>query len=171
MAKFATLPTLPETHVFYSSTDFSSKYKENAEYMMNHAAEAGDLKAIVSISFAYSSGYIASAMGELPVEADQIKAMAAASALSWIRDNVEKEKLPVWYLDGDDGPMKNWIRARLARANQDELNRFDRLESEYLGAYRGQAMDNQVAHNLLDDLPEQACASLSRAPAGARRGL
>lgn len=164
MSRFATLSSLPERYTVYSSTDFATAYRENAEAMINRAAEAGDLDAIASISFAYSSGYISSALGDLPIKGDRIKAMAAASAMWRIRGVAEKEKLPTAYVGGDDGrdqAARQLVRNRLVSASQDELIRFTRLESAYVDAYRQQAMGNSAAHGLLDDLPEQACPSVS----------
>lgn len=161
MARFATLSKLPEKYSVFSSAEFSAAYRENAESMLNRAAEAGDLHALSSISFAYSSGSISSALGDLPVKIDRIKAIAATSALIRIRGSGEKEKMPpqhVYVGETGNQTMLQSVREVLKRANQGELTRFAQLESAYIDAYNRHLQASRVAHGLIDDLPEQACA-------------
>jgi hypothetical protein len=159
MAKFALLPfRMDESHSL-SKSELEQAYKENAESMLNKAAEAGDLDAIAAVALSYSSGYIQSAMGNLPVRNDAVKTLAAFRTLIWIRDNSKKGELPPKYTaDGGLEVSTDAMTDMARRLSPMELMQAERLASAYYEAYRDERAENAGLHTLLKDMPEYACA-------------
>jgi hypothetical protein len=158
MARLASLPEKSNRGLNITKKQFAIAYREHAEVMLNRAAESGELSAIEQISSAYAMGAITSAMGNLPIKADELKFLAASHALTLIRDDLKKRRLPVDYFD--DQELRVTIRSRMAGMRKEELSRFSRLTSTYYRAYRARYAESDDNFAPLDELPERACASV-----------
>jgi hypothetical protein len=145
-----------------TSEEFAVAYRENAEKMMNSAAEHGDIDAIASITMAYSFGYIVTPAGKVPVREDDVKALAAQSALAWIRANTEMEKLSPTHIVNDNEISRKSIRNLASRMDQNDLSRFMKIESNYILSYQEISKKRNDSPAFFDDFPERACAHESR---------
>lgn len=133
----------------------SNDYRENAETMLNRAADAGDPEAILGVYHAYSSGYLESRFGKLLVDTDMVKAAAAARVLAFYGTNEIREDL------------RNFIDGAESRMSGPELSRLRRQESEFRQAYWNRASAKPIHATDLDTLPETACARMLAARGGA----
>lgn len=133
----------------------SNEYRENAESMLNRAADAGDPEAILGVYHAYSSGYLESRFGKLLVDMDMVKAAAAARVLSFYGTDEVKEDL------------RDFIGGAESRMSGPELSRLRTQESRFRQAYWHRASAGPIHATDLDTLPETACARMSAARGGA----
>lgn len=145
MTRFALLPFRPGSNSEDPKSEFALAYRENAEAMLNRAAEAGDPEALRAIHNAYSNGYITSAMGTLEVEKDQAKSIAAYLAMSRYA-GIDDRKI-----------MEQTIEREVAQMSSAEVSRFSRLESLYSSPGRNNATDPEQGERVIDDFPEKAC--------------
>jgi hypothetical protein len=129
-----------------STPDFLLTHRENAENMLDMAAAAGDPAAIREIYNAYSSGYITSGLGDIEVEIDLVKSMAALHAISLHANKEDKQELD------------QAITAALSQMDHGQRLRFDRFTSSYSPAYRSEQRPVDQFQLALDDFPEKVCA-------------
>jgi hypothetical protein len=156
MTRFALGAAQPGIRFDISRLDFAIAYRKNAETMLNRAAETGDPDAIAGVAFAYSSGYIRSDLGQIPVKEDPVKSIAAQRVLGAIRrhkNNGNKEN------SADDA-----IESSVISMNTKQLSRLTQLESAYLRAYQNGSATGHFGNSQLDRLPERACATALNSP-------
>jgi hypothetical protein len=150
MTKLALLPQRYGEVINVSRLDFAIAYRDNAESMLNRAAEAGDPQAILGIYHSYSSGAISSGIGQLPVAIDASKAVAAARVMLKNAKGEFRQEL------------ESFIDGALTQMDQTALSRLQRLESTYSRTYRNAQAGATVLPGELDDLPERACRDVLR---------
>lgn len=139
----------------------SRAYRENAEKILNDAAEAGEFRAIEAISIAYAMGELETSAGNIEIEMDDTKASAALNVLFMIRENRKARGLPHdLHLDAE---IKSGLDGRIASMDQYEMKRFAELSAKYYSAYENLAGAEKAGGDLLRELPEYACEKNRRA--------
>ncbi|MES2669732.1 MAG: hypothetical protein V4673_04840 [Pseudomonadota bacterium] len=154
MTMFAQFSAREGSGLGISTPDFLRTHRENAEKMLNMAAAAGDPAAIREIYNAYSSGYITSGLGDVEVEIDLAKSMAALHAIALHANKEDKQEL-------DQG-----ITAALSQMDHGQRLRFDHFTSSYSPAYRSEQRPVDQFQLALDDFPERVCAETRSWSAG-----
>jgi hypothetical protein len=145
MARFALLPDRPDSNGTDPNSPFALNHRNNAESMLNKAAEAGDPDAIRGVYDAYSLGYITSAMEPLEVTKDPAKSLAALSVLSQRYSQEDKQNVLAM------------IRNQLAQMNAGQKSRFLDFSERYKAAATKNASLLQHGDHVIDDFPEHAC--------------
>jgi hypothetical protein len=148
MARFALLPERPDSNGTDPNSQFALNHRNNAESMLNKAAEAGDPDAIRGIQDAYSLGYITSAMEPLEVTKDPAKSLAALSVLSQ------------QYSQEDQQSVRAAIRNELAQMDAGQKSRFLDFSERYKTSATKHATRLQYGDHVVDDFPEYACDSV-----------
>lgn len=146
MTLLAQFPARDGSGLGASTPSFLQAHRENAEEMLNDAAESGDPAAIREIKNAYSSGYIISGLGDVKVDIDLAKSMAALHAIALYANQEEKKELDEAVTDA------------LAQMSPRQRLRFDRLAASYGRAYRSKHEAEDQFQLALNDVPEKVCA-------------
>jgi hypothetical protein len=146
MTLLAQLPARGGSGLETSAASFLQAHREHAEEMLNTAAEAGDKEAIREVENAYSRGYITSSLGDIKVEIDLAKSMAALRAMALHARQEEKE-------DYDRA-----IADAVTRMSHRQRQRFERLAASYGRAYRNKQGAEDQFQRALNDFPEKVCA-------------
>jgi len=146
MARFALLPFRPGHANQDPNSEFSIAYRQNAESMLNRAAEAGIPEAVKGVYYAYAQGEIISAMGNLKIREDRVKSLAAFRALQLNAEEADKRI------------AEESLNRDLALLSAPELSRFWQLTTLYSASSKETAKELQFVENVLDDFPEKACA-------------
>jgi hypothetical protein len=144
----------------------AAAFRGNAERMLNRAAEAGEIRAIEQVSFAYLTGNISNPLGSVSIRADELKALAASQALALIRDESKKRKIP--FYDFDDREIRANIESRIAQMRREDLARFSGFVSLYYDAYWNNYDRKQDKIGPMSELPEESCETMMKD--GARDG-
>jgi hypothetical protein len=118
MAEFVRQPK-SSSFLSLQDADLIDAYRKSAESMLNRAAEAGVYEAIRGVYLAYSRGAIETTVGELQVERDPAKAVAAARAL--MAHAVASEK----------AELEKSIAEMMAAMGQGQRSRIAELEKKY----------------------------------------
>jgi hypothetical protein len=149
MRKFALLPSRPGSSIDDPHSEFAQAHGRHAERMLNAAAEAGDPEAVRGVHYAYSLGYITSALGSLPVEKDAAKSFA--SLLAMARHAATEDRLA----------MERGIAQSVESMTPADLSRFTRLKAAYDRPGREQEAIWRGGENVMKDFPEVACADVA----------
>jgi hypothetical protein len=145
----------------------AAAFRGNAERMLNRAAEAGEVRAIELVSFAYLTGNISSPLGSVSIRADELKALGASQALALIRDESKKRKIP--FYDFDDREIRANIESRIAQMRREELARFSGFVSLYYDAYWNNYDRKPDKIGPMSELPEESCETMKQPEADVAR--
>lgn len=149
MARFALNPDFAGV-MRMDDIDRMIEYRKSAENMLNRAASAGVPDAILGVYRAYSYGAIVTSVGELKVDKDPAKAVAAAKAILPFLDDAERKETE----SGVSMLVANMDKAQLARMVSDER--------AYKKAYQSRAAAEIAGREAKADSPEAVCSSYAQ---------
>ena len=122
--------------------------------MINRAADAGDPAALESIYFAYSADYFETGAKSSNLSRDNVKAIAAFHALLSVDDYYLKSR----YTPYDFANAEKSIKRRVSMLSDSDRTRLTEMEDNYIRAYRSERRASSIGDELINELPEQACA-------------
>lgn len=158
MTLLAQFPARAGSGLDTSTASFLQAHREHAEDMLNRAAEAGDPAAIRETHDSYGRGYIISSLGDIKVEIDLAKSIAALQAISLHANQEDRKELDQVVADA------------VAKMSPRQRLRFERLAAAYSRAYLGKRGAEDQLQRAFDEFPEKVCAgkaAFSARPPGA----
>ncbi len=132
----------------------AERHNEYAESMINRAADSGDPAALESIYFAYSTDYFETGSNSSNLSRDTVKSIAAFRALLSVDDYYLKSR----YTPYDFANAEKSIKRRVSMLSDSDRARLTEMEDNYIRAYRFERRASSIGEELINELPEQACA-------------
>ncbi len=130
------------------------RHQKNAEKMLNSAAEAGDQVAIEALFWVYVTGMISTPLGDVKVQPDFAKAIAAYLALT----AADEHRLKSTQSADEREQAKKFIDQQKDGLNHGDQIRLVKLQEAYIRAYRAKKRPDSIGEELINKLPEQACS-------------
>lgn len=141
-----------------AKSPLGDRYRQDVEKMMNSAANGGDPEILEMVAIAYLAGRIEPGPIGVEVKPDPVKAFAALSALLSMDDYSYTRGRDPSYL----AKTKRDLQRLIDTLDQVEKARFSEIHQNYMSAYQARHNPGNAAESLLNELPEQVCASTER---------
>jgi hypothetical protein len=132
----------------------SKRHSEHAERMMSHAADTGDPDALNAIFFSYSVGLIHTPYNTIALRPDPVKAIAAFRALMKVDAYFLKSRYTAYFFS----EAEKSIESTLSTLNDADKTRIAEMEDAYIRAYRAKRRARSIDEDILNELPQEACA-------------